>query len=37
ADPCVLVDWLLSKQWHDLDTLHQSLWQGLFAQPHKAA
>ncbi|TMP45847.1 glycosyltransferase [Pseudoalteromonas citrea] len=37
ADPCVLVDWLLSKQWHDLDTLHQSLWQGLLVQPHKAA
>ncbi|MBQ4863842.1 glycosyltransferase [Pseudoalteromonas sp. MMG013] len=37
TNPYALVDWLMSKQWHDLDTLHKTLWQGLLLPTGKAA
>lgn len=37
ADPCVLVDWLMSRQWDDIDGLHNELWAKLDKPIHNAA
>ncbi|MFC0119337.1 MJ1255/VC2487 family glycosyltransferase [Pseudoalteromonas xiamenensis] len=37
SDPSPLIDWLLKKQWQDVDTIHHRLWQQVaFSKRHAA-
>lgn len=29
SDPCLLVEWIKAQKWHDLNSLHDSVWKAL--------